>query len=399
MSDDRVELLVVGGGPAGFAAVNGYRDAGGGGSVAMIAAEQQLPYERPSLSKELLRGEISESEVWLAPESWTAARAVRFVSDLAVALDPANHRVKLAGGRELSYSTCVIATGAEPTRIPVPGADDPGVRVLRSLEQLRELKARLSDRAAVVVIGSGFIGCEVAASLRAGGHPVELISGERLPNEGRLGPEPAARVRDWLREVAVTLHLDCEVERITRTEPGYEVSGTGASAKGRLVVMATGVTPRSELAAVAGARMSEDRAICVDSAMWSSLDGVLAAGDVACAENSTAGRALRVEHWGDALVQGELAGRSAAGDQCSWGEVPGFWSSIGARTLKYAAWGDGFEAIDFESHSGGGFTAWYRSGGELVGVLTHHADADYERGRDLIAEGARTGGGAPGSST
>ena len=122
--------------------------------------------------------------------------------------------------------------------------------------------------------------------------------------------------------------------------------------------------------------------------MRTSLEGVLAAGDVALAHNAAAGRPLRIEHWGDALAQGEVAGRTAAGAPSTWADVPGFWSSIGSRTLKHAAWGDGFDEVRFEPHDGRGFTAWYGAGGRLVGVLAHEADADYERGRELVAEGA-----------
>jgi NADPH-dependent 2,4-dienoyl-CoA reductase/sulfur reductase-like enzyme len=115
---------------------------------------------------------------------------------------------------------------------------------------------------------------------------------------------------------------------------------------------------------------------------------VFAAGDVCRAQNVAAGRPLRVEHWGDALTQGEIAGASAAGKQAAWDEVPGFWSTIGSRTLKYAAWGDGFDQARLERHVGGGFTVWYAREGQVVGVLTHEADADYERGSELIKQGA-----------
>ena len=154
-----------------------------------------------------------------------------------------------------------------------------------------------------------------------------------------------------------------------------------------VVVMATGVRPRSELAVQAGVEL-DDGAIPVDPGMRTTQAGLLAAGDVCQAENRAAGRALRVEHWGDALTQGEIAGRTAGGANAAWDSVPGFWSTIGRRTLKYAAWGDGFEEHQLERHDGGGFTVWYRRGGKLVGVLTDEADDDYDRGAERIAEGA-----------
>lgn len=330
-----------------------------------------------------------EAELPLAEETWLTEQDVRLIGGRAVALDAGARTVTLSGERSLGYAQCLLATGAESTRLPLPGADDPGVRVLRSLDHLRELQARLSSGAPVVVIGSGFIGCEIAASLRALQHPVTLVSDEPAPNVARLGDAAAAWIQGWLEDDGVTLVLGAKAERIVRDgEGGYVVHAGDARAHGAVVVMATGVAPRSELARAAGAKVSDDGAVPVDTAMRSSLDGVLAAGDVALARNATAGRALRVEHWGDALGQGEVAGRTAAGAEAAWDEVPGFWSTIGTRTLKHAAWGDGFDDVRLEQHAGGGFSAWYGREGRLVGVLAHEADADYERGRALIAEGA-----------
>jgi 3-phenylpropionate/trans-cinnamate dioxygenase ferredoxin reductase subunit len=152
--------------------------------------------------------------------------------------------------------------------------------------------------------------------------------------------------------------------------------------------MASGVSPRSELGVQAGLEL-DDGAIGVDASMCTGRDGLLAAGDVCKAHNMTAGRALRVEHWGDALSQGEIAGATAAGADAVWDSVPGFWSTIGTRTLKYAAWGDGYEQTELQDHEHGAFTAWYGAAGQIVGVLTHNSDEDYERGSELIAQGAR----------
>ena len=151
--------------------------------------------------------------------------------------------------------------------------------------------------------------------------------------------------------------------------------------------MATGVAPRSELAAQAGLEL-DDGAIPVSAAMRTARDGLLAAGDVCLADNLAAGRALRVEHWGDALGQGAIAGQTAAGVDAGWDEVPGFWSTIGSRTLKYAAWGDGFDASRLHRDGDGAFVAWYGRQGRIAGVLTHERDEDYDRGRELIAQGA-----------
>jgi 3-phenylpropionate/trans-cinnamate dioxygenase ferredoxin reductase component len=384
---DELELLVLGGGPAGLSAARAYREAAGRGEVAIVTDEHRMPYNRPPLTKELLRGESSEDELPIEAEGWLAAHDVRLICGRAVSLDPDNRSVELSGGRRLRYRTCVLATGAEPERLPIPGADDPAVRVLRSLDHFRELTHRLRDRGATVVIGSGFIGCEIAASLRRRGQRVTLVSDEQAPNAGRLGLEAAERLGGWLEEEGVNVHLGAAVEEIGRHGDALHVVAEGVRAEGDVVVMAAGVAPRGELAAAAGLELV-DGAVPTDAAMRTARTGLLCAGDACLAENATAGRRLRVEHWGDALGQGQVAGATAAGEDVSWTEVPGFWSTIGTRTLKYAAWGDGYEQVRIEEHAGGAFTAWYGRDGKIVGVLAHDADDDYERGRTLIAQGA-----------
>ena len=385
---DEFELLVLGGGPAGLSAARAYRDARGRGAVGIVSDEHRMPYNRPPLTKELLRGEASEDELPIEAEAWLQEHDVSLVCGRAVSLDAAARVVALSGGRELRYRSCLLATGAEPTRLPVPGADHPAVRVIRTLDHVRELNRRLGDGDAVVVIGSGFIGCEIAASLKRRGHKVSLISNEPQPNAQRLGVEAGERIHRWLEEEGVRVTLGAEVDEIVAGDGSLEVWAGPVRAEGKVVVMATGVAARGELAAAAGLELSGG-AVPVDAAMRTAQPGLYAAGDVALAENTRAGRRLRVEHWGDALGQGEVAGRSAAGEDAQWGAVPGFWSTIGSHTLKYAAWGDGFEQSRLEQHAGGAFTAWYGRERKIVGVLAHGADEDYERGRSLIAEGAR----------
>ncbi len=384
---DRFALLVIGGGPAGFSAASAFREAGGAGAVAIVSDEHRMPYRRPPLTKELLRGELEEAELAMESEAWLAEQDIGLIDGRAVTLDAQAREVTLSGGRPLPYETCVLATGAEPIRLPIPGADDPGVLVLRTVEHLRELNARLGADAPVVVIGSGFIGCEIAASLRMRSHEVSVISDEPAPNQTRLGPEAASRIAAWLRELGVALHGDHAVERIERHGDGLVVRAGELATEAAVVVMASGVAPRAELAAAAGLRL-KDGAVPVDASMRTTLPGLLAAGDVAVAMNGAAGRPLRVEHWGEALAHGEVAGKVAAGEPAQWSQVPGFWSVIGPHTLKYAAWGDGYDEERFEPRGEEAFAVFYGAEDRYVGVLAHDSDADYERGRELVENGA-----------
>jgi len=205
---------------------------------------------------------------------------------------------------------------------------------------------------------------------------------EELPQLGRLGRAAAERVAGWLTDAEVlglVEVIDIYDGRIVRTRDGdFEADA---------VLTAAGVTPRTELAERVGLAIQDGR-IVVDERMATGAPGVFAAGDVALAYNPTAGRRLRVEHWGEALRMGEVAGANAVGVDDRWTQMPGFWSEIGERTLKYAASGDGFDRDDLVDHGAGAFTVWYSRAGRVVGVLTHDADDDYDRGQELIASGA-----------
>jgi NADPH-dependent 2,4-dienoyl-CoA reductase/sulfur reductase-like enzyme len=376
-------VAIIGAGPAGLSAARGYRDAGGEGSVTLLGAEPHLPYRRPPLTKELLRGELERAELALEEASWFAERGVELRLDARVReIDPARGEVRLEGGESVPADACVLATGSRPERLSVPGADHEDVLEIRRLDDSERVIERADDAVRAVVVGSGFIGCEAAASLSMRGLEVTLVSAEPVPQADRLGVAAGHRIADWLREAGVTPILGAQVEAIEDARRVRVANHPLLVAD--LVLLATGVAPRGELAAAIGLEL-RDGAVPVDASMRSESTFLSAAGDVAWALNRRAGRRLRVEHWGDALSQGELAGRALAGEEAEWDDVPGFWSTIGSRTLKYAAWGDGFDEDHLVDHSGGAFTVWYGRDGVVVGVLTHERDEDYESGRELIA--------------
>lgn len=385
-SPARAALAVVGGGPAGLEAARAFRQQGGEGSVIMISAEVDPPYERPALSKSLLRGDQAPEEVGLETADFYAGHGIELrLGTTVVGLDPAARVLALSSGELVPFDRCVLTTGASPTRLAVPGGDDPRVRSLRSLADARTLIASVGGAQSAVVVGSGFIGCEAAASLAMRGTRVQMITSEDAPQTARLGTEVGQHLASWLDRLDVEMITGAEVVRV---DDGHRVHVAGGrpAYEADLVLAATGVAPRGDLAELAGLEVQDGR-VLVDEHMQTSADGVLAAGDVALAVNRAAGRRLAVEHWGEALEMGRVAGSVAAGVTAAWAQAPGFWSTIGEHTIKHVAWGDGHDDVRVVEHAGGAFTAWYGSRGTTVGVLTHERDDDHERGRGAVEEG------------
>ena len=376
--------MVVGGGPAGLSAARAYREAGGEATVTLLTAEPHAPYERPPLTKGYLRGESDRDALTLEPPAFFAERRVALRTGSRVAaLDVERGVVSLDSGEELSYDACVLATGSEPQRPPVPGADGPDLLTMRTLDDADRLRARIGRGLHAVVVGSGFVGCEAAASLAASGSDVTLVTREARPHEARLGAEVGELLTGWLEEAGVGVRLGAEVERI---ESGDVLLEGDERLAADVVLLATGVKPRVELANAAGLTV-EGGALATDARL-EVVPGVFAAGDIALAVNTAAGRRIRVEHWGDALAQGEVVGLALAGRAAAWDAVPGFWSTIGSHTVKHAAWGDGWDEVRLDLDPGdGALTAWYGREGRTVGVLTHERDEDYERGRERVERG------------
>lgn len=380
-------LVVIGSGPAGKASAQAYREAGGAGRVVVVTADEAPPYDRPPLSKAFLRGETDTDALPMeSPSFYRDHRIELLLGEPVSALDPSRAVVTTGSGRTIGFSRCIIATGAHPADLPVPGADHPEVLRLRSLRQGQNLREAAQRARTAVVVGSGFIGCEAAASLAIRGMNVTMVTAEERPQLERLGGHVAGRLTGWLVGTGVRLMTSTDVSEIRDGTTVLTLGGDEVG--GDLLLSAAGVVPLAGIGERAGLRIEQGR-IAVDEHMATNCPGIYAAGDVALAHNGAAGRPLRVEHWGDALRMGEVAGHCAAGQADAWAEVPGFWSEIGDRTLKYAAWGDGFDRDDLVEHEDGGFTVWYSTDGVVVGVLTHQADDDYERGSELILAGGQ----------
>lgn len=389
MSDEEGErIVIVGGGPAAHAAASSYREAGGTGAVTILAREDDAPYERPPLTKDFLRGESEREALPLVDSGWYDEHAIDLRTGVEVTeLDLGASEVRTAAGKAFGFDRVLLATGAEPVVLSIPGADRDFVQTVRRIGDSERL-AGLSPGDRALVVGSGFIGCEAAASLAMRRVEVTLATLEKAPQAARLGEEVAARIAGWLEELNVEILAEVELKSIggAGDSAGRARFAGGEEVVADRVLLALGVERNEGLAAKAGIAVEDG--IEVGTTMTAADPRVLAAGDVASAFNATAGRHLHVEHWGEALNMGEVAGRTLAGVEAAWEVAPGFWSTIGERTLKYVGWGDGWDELRFEAGHDGAFVCRYGRAGELVGLVSHDNDAAYERGRELIEEGA-----------
>jgi 3-phenylpropionate/trans-cinnamate dioxygenase ferredoxin reductase subunit len=389
VSGGEERIVIVGGGPAAQAAAGAYREAGGGGAVTILAREADPPYERPPLTKDFLRGETERGALPIVAPAWYEEREIELRTGTEVAeLDLGAQEARTANGECFDFDRVLLATGSEPLVPTIPGADGPGVQTVRRIGDSERL-AELGDGDRALVVGSGFIGCEAAASLAMRGAAVSMATMEAAPQVERLGEDVAVRISGWLEDLGVDLIGEAELQSIGSAG---DRAGRARLAGNREIVadrilLALGVRRNTDLAAAAGIAVEDG--VEVDAAMTTPDPRVLAAGDVAFALNRTAGRRLRVEHWGEALNMGEVAGKALAGAEAAWDVAPGFWSTIGEHTVKYVGWGDGWDELRFEpGRDDGPFACWYGRDGEIVGVAAHDDDGAYERGRELIEERA-----------
>jgi 3-phenylpropionate/trans-cinnamate dioxygenase ferredoxin reductase subunit len=378
-SEDAV--LVVGGGAAGHACVSAYREAGGDRPVVLVSADDRLPYFRPHVSKDHLAGTVGPDELTLAPAAWYEANGIEVVLGHDVRGLDLGAKLADTDVGPLRWARCVLATGSGAAALPVPGADDDGVLTIRTAADAERLVAEL--RGPVVVIGSGFVGCEAAASLRTRGVDVTMVSDEPRPQQDRLGEDVGRLVEGWLREAGVELVGGHKVDGIARHGDSLVVDAGERSFVAAHVVMAVGARPRLALAAAVG--LADADGVPVDATMRTPDPDVFAVGDIASAWHAVAGRHLRVEHWGDAVAHGRVAGQTLAGLTAAWTSPPGFWSTIAGHTIKHVAWGDGHD-VSRTVRSAAGETVWYGRDGVVVGVLTHEHDEDAETAAQAVAD-------------
>ncbi|HSL25241.1 MAG TPA: FAD-dependent oxidoreductase, partial [Acidimicrobiia bacterium] len=321
------------------------RAEGTDGRIVLIGDEPDRPYERPPLSKGYLRGEEGREKVYVHGEDFYRDNAIELRTATRVTvIDPSSATVSLETGESLHYDQLLLATGAAPRNLSVPGSDLSGVRYLRSVEDSDGLREAIRVATRVVVVGAGWIGSEVAASARQMGREVAVIEMGSVPLERVLGPEIGAVFRDLHADHGVEMHMDTAVAALVGSAGVEGVrTGTGAVIPGDLIVVGVGVSPRVELAAAAG--LATDNGILVDEHLETSFPRIYAAGDVANAFHPFFGRRLRVEHWSNARHQGAAAARSMLGQEISYDRIPFFFSDQYDLGMEYSGYATEWDQV------------------------------------------------------
>jgi 3-phenylpropionate/trans-cinnamate dioxygenase ferredoxin reductase subunit len=329
-------FVIAGASLAGAKAAETLRSEGFDGRVVLIGAEDERPYERPPLSKEYLRGEAGREKVYVHDEGFYAEREIDLrLGRTVTGLETSARRVTLDDGEQLPYDRLLLATGAEPRRLSIPGGELEGVHYLRSVGDSDALRERLDRGGSVVVVGAGWIGSEVAASARQRGLDVTVVEPMSVPLERVLGPELGAVYRDIHADHGVRMLLGTGVEAF---EGGGAVervrTGDGNELECDFVVVGVGVQPRSSLATAAD--LPVDDGVLVDQFLQTSVRGVFAAGDVANAWHPFFRDRIRVEHWANALSQGPAAARNMLGGAEPYETIPYFFSDQYEVGMEYA---------------------------------------------------------------
>ena len=366
-------IVIVGGGAAGFAAAEQLRRDGYEGSLVMLSDDADPPVDRPNLSKDYLAGVAQEEWVPLRAQGWYRDNAIELRLNTKVSkIDPRAREVGLADGTRVPYERLLLATGAEPVRLDIPGGDLAHVHVLRTLKDCRAILAAAERARRIVVIGASFIGLEAAAALRTRNLDVHVVAPEKRPLERVFGAELGDFVRSLHEEKGVVFHLENTVAAIERNKVSLK---SGQTLDADLVVVGVGVRPRTQLAEQAG--LTLDRGVVVNEYLETSATGIFAAGDIARWPDRHSGESIRVEHWVVAERQGQAAARTMLGSGDRYDGVPFFWSQHYDVSINYVGHASDWDALDIEGDvHARDCVVRYRKGGKVRAVASIYRDID-----------------------
>jgi NADPH-dependent 2,4-dienoyl-CoA reductase/sulfur reductase-like enzyme/nitrite reductase/ring-hydroxylating ferredoxin subunit len=372
-SDKPGRIVVVGGGAAGFAAAEMLRRQGFDGSVVMLSDDRAPPVDRPNLSKDYLAGTAPQEWVPLRDADWYAEQHIDLELDKAVkAVDPAARNVTLGDGTRIGYDKLLLATGAEPVRLPLPGMDVPHVHTLRTFADSRAIIAQAEAAKSAAVMGASFIGLEVAASLRARGVDVHVVAPDKRPMERVLGDDFGDFIRALHEQHGVVFHLE---QTATAIDAGRVTLANGKTIAASLVVMGVGVRPRLQLAQAAG--LALDRGVRVDEYLQTSAPEVYAAGDIARWPDRHSGAAIRVEHWVVAERQGQVAALNMLGARQPFDAVPFFWSQHYDVPINYVGHAEGWDDTTVDGDiAKRDCVVRYRKNGRVLAVASIYRDVE-----------------------
>ncbi len=363
-------FVIIGASLAGAKAAQALRERGFDGRVVLVGTESDLPYERPPLTKDYLRGESEREKAYVHPAQFYPDNQIELILGTTVTgIDPGASKITLQDGTEISYDKVLLTTGSEPRRIPVPGADLDGIHYLRTLADCDVLRGRLDAGGRVAVVGSGWIGSEFAASARQRGLEVTLIDSLQVPYEKILGPEIGSFYRDVHAQHGVELLMGQGVASFEGDGAVRSVQTSGGqTVECDFAVVGIGITPRLALAEGAGA--SIDNGVAVDQRLESSVPNVYAAGDVASAWHPFFEQRIRVEHWANALNQGPAAAAAMLGDQSGFDRIPYFFSDQYDVGMEYSGYATSWDQVVFRGdRDGGEFVAFWLTDGRVVGGM------------------------------